>query len=198
LGKLHAAHSALYRCLAGNRVLQVTNDRFGIAINVRSFPHSDRITASRRSTRGLTPRRPYISPRSLAQVSAAGSDAIAVVYLAGFGPQFEGENYFVPIDADIQRDVDIPLQAIRISDFIQPLAALPGRVKIVILDASHQNPFVRSSQPLAGGLALIDPAPSLAIAFSAAPRHNGPGGTGSLRRICDIIRGNDRGGGTEL
>jgi hypothetical protein len=47
------------------------------------------------------------------------------IYLAGFGLQFEGENYFVPVDADIQRDVDVPLQAVRVSDFTQPLAALP-------------------------------------------------------------------------
>ena len=62
-------------------------------------------------------------------------------YLAGIGLQFNGENYFVPVDADMQRDVDIPLQAIRVSDFTQPLASLPGRVKIVILDAARQNPF---------------------------------------------------------
>ena len=96
----------------------------------------------------------------LGQVSAAGPDTVALVYLAGFGLQFEGENYFVPVDADIQRDVDIPLQAIRISDFTQPLAAMPGRVKIVILDAARQNPFARGGQPLASGLALVDPAPS--------------------------------------
>ncbi len=105
----------------------------------------------------------------LGQVSAAGPDAAALVYLAGFGLQFEGENYFVPVDADIARDVDIPLQAIRISDFTQPLAALPGRVKIVILDAARRNPFARGDQPLASGLALVDPPPSMAIAFNAAP-----------------------------
>ena len=77
----------------------------------------------------------------IGQVSAAGPDAVALVYLAGIGLQFNGENYFVPVDADIQRDVDVPLQAIRISDFTQPLASLPGRVKIVILDAARQNPF---------------------------------------------------------
>jgi uncharacterized caspase-like protein len=105
----------------------------------------------------------------LGQVSAAGRDAVALVYLAGIGLQFNGENYFVPIDADIQRDVDVPLQAIRISDFTQPLASLPGRVKIVILDAARQNPFGGGNQPLAGGLALVDPMPSMAIAFNAAP-----------------------------
>jgi uncharacterized caspase-like protein len=105
----------------------------------------------------------------LSQVAAAGPDAVALVYLSGVGLQFAGDNYFVPIDADIQRDVDVPLQAVRISDFTQPLAALPGRVKIVILDAARQNPFARGGQPLAGGLALVDPVRGMAIAFNAAP-----------------------------
>src|ERR1700761_6694207 len=93
----------------------------------------------------------------IGQVSAAGPDAVALVYLAGIGLQFNGENYFVPIDADIQRDVDVPLQAIRVSDFTQPLAALPGRVKMVGSDAARQIPFWSGDQPLAGGLALVDP-----------------------------------------
>src|SRR5215472_5192437 len=45
----------------------------------------------------------------IGQVSAAGPDAVALVYLAGIGLQFQGENYFVPVDADIHRDVDVPL-----------------------------------------------------------------------------------------
>jgi uncharacterized caspase-like protein len=110
----------------------------------------------------------------LGQVAAAGSDAVAVVYLAGFGVQVAGDNYFVPVDADIARDVDVPLQAVRVSDFAQPLAALPGRVKIVIVDAARQNPFARGGDPLASGLALVDPAPSMAIAFNAAPGTVGP------------------------
>ena len=110
----------------------------------------------------------------LGRVAAAGPDAVAVVYFAGFGLQFEGENYFVPIDADLLRDVDIPLQAVRISDFTQPLAALPGRVKIVILDAARQNLFARGGQPLASGLALVDPSHGMAVAFNAAPGTVGP------------------------
>ncbi len=52
---------------------------------------------------------------------------------------------------------------------MQPLAALPGRVKIVILDAARQNPFARGGEPMASGLALVDPANDMAIAFNAAP-----------------------------
>jgi uncharacterized caspase-like protein len=105
----------------------------------------------------------------LEQVNAAGPNAVALVYLAGYGLQFQGENYFVPVDADIHRDSDIPLQAIRVSDLTQPLAGLPGRVKIVILDAARQNPFQGGDRPLASGLTLVEPIHSMAIAFNAAP-----------------------------
>src|SRR6476661_1448661 len=110
----------------------------------------------------------------LGQVAAAGPDAVAVIYLAGFGVQFAGENYYVPGDGDLARDVDVPLQAVRISDFAQPLAALPAGVKIVILDAARQSPFAQGGAPLASGLALVDPGPGMAIAFNAAPGTIGP------------------------
>ena len=45
----------------------------------------------------------------LDKVAAAGPGAVSFVYLAGYGVQFEGENYFVPIDASIARDQDIPI-----------------------------------------------------------------------------------------
>src|SRR6516162_2527688 len=45
----------------------------------------------------------------LDKVSGAGPQAVAVVYLAGYGLQFEGENYFVPIDASIRRGEDLPI-----------------------------------------------------------------------------------------
>jgi uncharacterized caspase-like protein len=110
----------------------------------------------------------------LGQVAGAGPDAVAVIYLAGFGVQFAGENYYVPVDAELARDVDVPLQAVRISDFAQPLAALPAAVKIVILDAARQNSFAQGGEPLASGLALVDPVPGMAVAFNAAPGTVGP------------------------
>ena len=76
----------------------------------------------------------------LDQVSAAPDRTRwALIYLSGLGLQFNGDNYFVPVDADVRRDVDIPLQSIRVSDFTQPLASLPGRVKIVVLDATRKK-----------------------------------------------------------
>jgi hypothetical protein len=134
----------------------------------------------------------------LGQVSAAGPDAVALLYLSGFGLQFEGENYFVPVDADIQRDSDIPLQAIRVSDFTQPLAGLPGRVKIVILDAARQNPFSGGNQPLASGLALVEPTHSMAIAFNAAPGTVAPDEQGPYGAYASALTEMISAGGLDL
>ena len=105
----------------------------------------------------------------LDKVSAAGPQAVTFVYLAGYGLQFEGENYIVPIDASIRRDEDIPIEAIRISDFTRPLAGTPGAVKLFIVDAARQHPFTPAGTPLASGLALVEPDPGMLIAFNAAP-----------------------------
>ena len=53
----------------------------------------------------------------LDKASAAGPDMQAFVYLAGRGVQYDGDNYFVPVDAQIKRDADVPIDALRISDF---------------------------------------------------------------------------------
>jgi uncharacterized caspase-like protein len=105
----------------------------------------------------------------LDKVAAAGPQAVSFVYLAGYGLQFAGENYIVPIDATIRRDEDIPIEAIRISDFTQPLAGTPGGVKLVVVDAARQHPFTPEGPPLASGLALVEPDPGMLVAFNAAP-----------------------------
>ena len=105
----------------------------------------------------------------LDKASAAGPDMQAFVYLAGRGVQYDGDNYFVPVDAQINRDADVPIDALRISDFAHALAQTPGKARIIVLDAAHANPYASQRSPLAPGLALIDPEPGELIAFNAAP-----------------------------
>ncbi|POR53262.1 caspase family protein [Bosea psychrotolerans] len=110
----------------------------------------------------------------LDKASASGPDTVALVYFAANGLQFEGENYLVPVDARIARDADVPLEAVRLSDLTKPLAALPLKARIVVLDAAYANGFARSGQPLAGGLTLVQPDPGTLLAFNAAPGTIGP------------------------
>src|ERR1700730_1364750 len=105
----------------------------------------------------------------MAKVSAAGPDTVALIYLSGYGLQLEGENYFVPTDANIARDVNVSSEALRLSDYTRPLAALGIKASIVILDGARASPFAKSGPPLAGGLALVEPDQGTLIAFNAAP-----------------------------
>ena len=105
----------------------------------------------------------------IAKAATLGPDGVAVIYLSGYGLQLEGENYFVPIDARIQRDADVAVEAVRLSDYTRGLAALKLKVTIVILDLARAHPFAQTGQPLAGGLAMVDPEPGMLFAFNAAP-----------------------------
>ncbi len=94
----------------------------------------------------------------LDKASAAGPDMQAFVYLAGRGVQYSGDNYFVPVDARINRDADVPIDALRISYFAHALAQTPGKARIIVLDAvGAANPYATQGSPLAPGLALVDP-----------------------------------------
>ena len=105
----------------------------------------------------------------LQKAAAAGPDMQAFVYLAGRAIQYNGDNYFVPVDAQINRDADVPIEAIRIADFSHALAETPGQARIIVLDAARANPYATQGSPLAPGLALVDPERGELIAFNAAP-----------------------------
>jgi uncharacterized caspase-like protein len=103
------------------------------------------------------------------KAQASGPGTVAMIYLAGYGVQLAGENYFIPVDSNISRDTDVPTEALRISDYARQLAAIPLKANIVVLDAARAQPFVEGGQPIASGLALVEPDPNMLIAFNAAP-----------------------------
>jgi uncharacterized caspase-like protein len=105
----------------------------------------------------------------LDKAAQAGPDMQAFVYLAGRGVQYAGDNYFVPVDATLRRDADVPIEAIRVGDFIHALATLPGRARVVVLDAARAGPYATEGAALAPGLALVDVEPGVLIAFNATP-----------------------------
>src|SRR5215208_1021433 len=103
------------------------------------------------------------------KAEASGPGTVAMVYLAGYGMQLAGENYFIPVDSPIGRETDIPTEGLRIADYLRQLGSLPLKAGIVVLDAARPQPFIEGGQPIAGGLALVEPGPHMLIAFNAAP-----------------------------
>src|ERR1700726_408201 len=103
------------------------------------------------------------------KAQASGPGTVAMVYLAGYGMQLAGENYFIPVDSTLSRDVDVPIEGLRIGDYIRQLASLPLKASVVVLDAARRQPFIESGQPIASGLGLVEAIPHMLIAFNAAP-----------------------------
>ncbi|MGZ3285289.1 MAG: caspase family protein, partial [Xanthobacteraceae bacterium] len=134
----------------------------------------------------------------LDKATSSGPDTVAFVYLSGYGVQLEGENYFVPIDARIARDADVTAEALRISDYTRPLAALKLKAGIVVLDLARANPFAKSGPPLAGGLALAEPEPGLLLALNAAPGTVAPEGPGPYGPYAQALAEMMREGGLPL
>ncbi|TAI63041.1 caspase domain-containing protein, partial [Bradyrhizobium sp. Leo170] len=132
------------------------------------------------------------------KVQEAGSNTVAFVYLAGYGVQLTGENYFIPVDAKIARDIDVPVEGLRLSDYMRQLSALPVKANIIVLDGARANSFAKEGQPLAGGLALVEPDAKMLLAFNAAPGTIAPEGQPPYGPYAQALAEMIRAGGLPL
>jgi len=102
---------------------------------------------------------------------ARGSE-IAIVFFAGHGMEVGGENYLIPVDAELKADVDVDHEAISLKS-VTPLVENASRLGVVILDACRNNPFAAKMQrtvrtrAVSRGLAAVEPTGNVLIAFAA-------------------------------
>jgi uncharacterized caspase-like protein len=101
----------------------------------------------------------------LDKIAESGAEADAFIYFSGYGAQIESENYLIPVDATIRGPGDIANEAFRLNDFLNELAQLQAKTKIVVVDAArdHQIPNVVK------GLAVTEVPSGLLVGFSSAP-----------------------------
>ena len=74
---------------------------------------------------------------------SAGAD-ISMVFYAGHGIEMDGVNYLVPVDARLERDVDVRYETLTLDDLLVSTAG--ASLRLVILDACRNNPLARSMQ----------------------------------------------------
>src|SRR5260370_25764597 len=116
------------------------------------------------------------------QMATKGPDTVALVFYAGHGLQIDGENYLVPVDIDVKREADIPIQAVRLNDILNTLTSVPSRMRILLLDACRNNPFPEINKTAGHGLAIIDAktgAPGTFVSFSTSPGAEAEDGSGN-------------------
>jgi uncharacterized caspase-like protein len=106
------------------------------------------------------------------------SNAVGVFYYAGHGLQIGGRNYLVPVTANIQDETEVGIESVGLDEFLQTLDRSTNRANIVILDACRNNPFEKSFQNSATGLAAADAPKGSFVAFATAPGTVASDGTG--------------------
>ncbi len=101
---------------------------------------------------------------------AKGSQTVALFFYAGHGVQVNGENYLVPVDADLQTESDVTTECYALSSLLNDLNNTA--LKVIILDACRDNPFQATQTTRGGntrGLAQVKAATGTYIAYSTAP-----------------------------
>jgi Caspase domain len=70
---------------------------------------------------------------------------IAVVYYAGHGIEVNGANFLIPVDAKLARDYDVEAEAVALDRIVWALQPV-RRLRLILLDACRDNPFVARLQ----------------------------------------------------
>jgi uncharacterized caspase-like protein len=107
---------------------------------------------------------------------ATNADA-ALFYYAGHAVQYQGRNYLMPTDAEVEDEISFRYQMTPLDD-VRAALDLGDGVKIIVLDACRNNPVVNALRRKAlgesravsvrGGLAKVDKAQGMVVAYSTA------------------------------
>ena len=101
--------------------------------------------------------------------SLRNSPEAGLFYYAGHGVQVHGENYLIPVNAQISDEDEVDLEAININSFLRVMNSSSSAINIVVLDACRNNPFARSFRSVSRGLAPVDAPKGTYIAYATAP-----------------------------
>ena len=108
----------------------------------------------------------------------AAASQVTVLYYSGHGMQLDGMNYLMPVDIDTSKPGALKLQSIPLDTIVDTY--LPGRTRVVFLDACRDNPAVTASvRGFSRGLAPMQVPTGTLIAY--ATRDGGVAEDGSGR-----------------
>jgi len=110
--------------------------------------------------------------------------AVALVFYAGHGVQVKGQNYLIPIDAEMAEEYEVPDETLPMDTLMRGLEQAGTALNILILDCCRDDPYSRSwrgTRSAAGTGGLVMPADmpqGMFIAFSTSPGRTAEDGDG--------------------
>lgn len=109
----------------------------------------------------------------------ADTKAVGLFFYAGHGLQVGGENYLVPVTANISKEQEVEYECVTLGRLIGQMESAQNELNIIILDACRNNPFAKTRAVKDGGLAQVNAPRGTFIAFSTAPGKTASDGLGS-------------------
>jgi uncharacterized caspase-like protein len=117
--------------------------------------------------------------------AALGGAKAALFFYAGHGLQVGGQNYLVPVDAQLTTAAALDFEMVRL-DLVQRTMERETTTNVLILDACRDNPLVRNlaralgtrSTQIGRGLAASESGEGTLISFSTQPGNVALDGTG--------------------
>jgi|694.fasta_scaffold02553_12 formylglycine-generating enzyme required for sulfatase activity len=70
-----------------------------------------------------------------------GNSDAALFYFAGHGLQVKGQNYLIPVDANIETEARVQYVSVNVNQVLDEMDSAKSRVNIVMLDACRNNPI---------------------------------------------------------
>ncbi len=116
--------------------------------------------------------------QAMSQFRKTASNAdLSLLFYSGHGVQIFGTNYILPIDVDQSDVAQATIQGVSLNSVVESF--LPGKTKIVFLDACRDNPLQRSNdRSVSKGLAPISVAQGTLIAYATKDGQTASDGVG--------------------
>jgi uncharacterized caspase-like protein len=114
--------------------------------------------------------------RSFASKIAEGG--VGLFYYSGHGVQVDGENFLVPVDADIEFKEEVADECIAVSTILRYMETTNNRLNIIILDACRNSPFKSFARSGEQGMLRVEAPTGSIVAYSTAPGSTASDGTG--------------------
>ena len=103
------------------------------------------------------------------RLEEAGTDAVGLFYYAGHGVQVNGQNYLIPLGAEITKERHVAIEAVGASWVLGQMEFVGNRVNFIILDSCRNNPLTRGFRSQVRGLARMDAPTGSLVAYSTGP-----------------------------
>lgn len=102
------------------------------------------------------------------------SKGVGLFYYAGHGLQMNGENYLLPVEADIPAEDEVKHAGVSLGFVLDKMESAKNSLNLVILDACRNNPFARSWRNYRDvgdnkGLAKISPETGMLVLYATGP-----------------------------